>query len=125
GADNVANGQKVPVATVGTTLPVTSKNGGPITIRKAKLRGEVSEGMICAEDELGLGSDHSGIMVLDEGIKAGTPLQKVFNLQTDAIIDIELTPNRPDAASHVGVARDLCAALNLDLRKPYSTRFKE
>src|SRR5699024_4044142 len=72
-----------------------------------------------------LGSGHSGIMVLDEDIKAGTPLQKVLGLQTDAIIDIELTPNRPDAASHVGVARDLCAALNVDLHKPYSTRFKE
>jgi phenylalanyl-tRNA synthetase beta chain len=122
GADNVAAGQKVPVATVGTTLPITS-NGDPVTIRKATLRGEISEGMICAEDELELGSDHSGIMVLDEDVKTGAPLQDVFNLEKDAIIDIELTPNRPDAACHLGVARDLAAALNLTLNKPFKTKF--
>jgi len=115
GADNVAKGQNVPVATVGTTLPLTTENGKPFTIRKAKLRGEKSEGMICAEDELGLGTDHSGIMVLDEQLEAGTPFNQVFDLYQDTIIDIAITPNRPDATCHLGVARDLAAALNLDL----------
>ncbi len=125
GADNVAVGQKVPVATVGTTLPIETENGEPFTIRKAKLRGEKSNGMICAEDELGLGDDHSGIMVLDNGLKPGTPLSEAIDLYQDFIIDIELTPNRPDATCHVGVARDLAAALNLDLKKPFNTDFEE
>ena len=125
GADNVAVGQKVPVATVGTTLPVETENGEPFTIRKAKLRGEKSNGMICAEDELGLGEDHSGIMVLDNGLKPGTPLSEAIDLYQDFIIDIELTPNRPDATCHVGVARDLAAALNLDLKKSFDTDFEE
>ncbi len=125
GADNVAAGQKVPVATVGTTLPISTKNGDSVTIRKAKLRGEISEGMICAEDELKLGSDHSGIMVLNKDVKTGTSLQQIFNLQKDAVIDIELTPNRPDAACHLGVARDLAAALDLKLNKPFKTKFDE
>lgn len=119
GADNVAEGQNVPVATVGTTLPLTTENGKPFTIKKAKLRGEKSEGMICAEDELGLGTDHSGIMILDEQLETGTPVSQVFDLYQDTIIDIAITPNRPDATCHLGVARDLAAALNLDLN--YST----
>ena len=123
GADNVAAGQKVPVATVGTTLPVETENGKPFTIRKAKLRGEESRGMICAEDELKLGDDHSGIMVLDDKHKAGTPLQEAIELYQDSIIDIEITPNRPDATCHLGVARDLAAALDLQLCKPFSTEF--
>ncbi|PAU93924.1 phenylalanine--tRNA ligase subunit beta [Aliifodinibius salipaludis] len=125
GADNVAKGQKVPVATVDTTLPVETDNGEPFTIRKAKLRGEKSNGMICAEDELGLGEGHSGIMVLDNSLKPGTPMNEAIDLYEDFIIDIELTPNRPDAACHLGVARDLAAALNLDLNKPFSTHFEE
>jgi len=125
GADNVAAGQKVPVATVGTTLPVEMENGKPFTIREAKLRGEESKGMICAEDELGLGDDHSGIMVLDEELEAGIPLNKAFDLYQDSIIDIEITPNRPDATCHLGVARDLAAALGLELNKPFETEFSE
>ncbi len=125
GAENVAAGQKVPVATVGTTLPVETENGEPFTIRKAKLRGEKSNGMICAEDELGLGDDHSGIMVLDTDLEPGTPLHKAIELYQDYIIDIELTPNRPDATCHVGVARDLAAALNLELKKTFDTNFDD
>ena len=125
GADNVAKGQKVPVATVGTTLPVETDNGEPFTIREAKLRGEKSKGMICAEDELGLGDDHSGIMVLDEDLVAGTPLNKAIDLYEDTIIDIEITPNRPDATCHLGVARDLAAALDLELHKPFAEDFGE
>lgn len=125
GADNVASGQKVPVATVGTTLPVETENGEPFTIREAKLRGEESRGMICAEDELGLGDDHSGIMVLDEKLKIGTPLYDAIDIYTDTIIDIEITPNRPDATCHVGVARDLAAALDLELKKPYRTDYPD
>lgn len=125
GADNVAPGQKVPVATVGSTLPVETDDGEPLTIRKAKLRGEESRGMICSEDELGLGEDHSGIMVLDEQLQPGTPLHEAVDLYEDTVIDIELTPNRPDAACHLGVARDLAAALSRDLHRPFETDFEE
>ncbi len=118
GANNVAAGQKVPVATVGTTLPIKLDDGSFLTLRKAKLRGEVSNGMICAEDELGLGDDHDGIMVLESSLKVGTPINTIFELHTDHIIDIAITPNRPDATCHLGVARDLSAALNLELKKP-------
>ncbi|SMO88536.1 phenylalanine--tRNA ligase subunit beta [Gracilimonas mengyeensis] len=118
GAKNVAAGQKVPVATVGSTLPVKLDDGNYLKIKKAKLRGEVSEGMICAEDELGLGHDHSGIMVLDGDLEVGVPISEVFDLYQDTIIDIAITPNRPDATCHLGVARDLAAALNLELKKP-------
>ncbi len=121
GAKNVAAGQKVPVATVGTTLPIKLDDGSFLTLRKAKLRGEVSNGMICAEDELGLGTDHDGIMVLESTLAVGTPINQVFDLNTDIIIDIAITPNRPDATCHLGVARDLAAALNLELKKPYLT----
>ncbi len=125
GAPNVAAGQKVAVATTGTTLPVTLDNEEPLTIKKAKLRGEVSEGMICSESELALGDDHSGIMVLDGDLKPGTPLNEALGLSADTVFDIELTPNRPDAACHLGVARDLAAALNLEVTKPFKTNFGE
>lgn len=109
GAPNVAKGQKVLVATVGTTL---YDGGEAFEIKKAKIRGEVSEGMICAEDELGLGNSHDGIVVLPEGVTPGIPAAVHFNLKTDYIYEIGLTPNRADAASHIGAARDLVAGLN-------------
>lgn len=109
GAPNVAVGQKVPVATVGTTL--YDAEGKPWKIKKGKIRGEVSEGMICAEDELGLGNSHDGIMVLDEKLKRGTPLAEVLEVEDDKVFEIGLTPNRADAMSHWGVARDLKAGL--------------
>lgn len=107
GAPNVAKGQKVPVATVGTTL--YDKEGNPWEIKKSKIRGEVSHGMICAEDELGLGESHEGIMVLDENLATGTPCSEIFEIEKDHTIEIGLTPNRCDAMSHMGVARDLKA----------------
>ena len=109
GAPNVAVGQKVPVATIGTTL--YTDEGESWTIKKGKIRGEESHGMICAEDELGLGSSHDGIMVMDETITVGTPAAKVFNIEKDEVFEIGLTPNRADAMSHYGVARDLRAGL--------------
>lgn len=113
GAPNVAAGQKVIVAKVGTTIYPT--NGDPLTLRKAKIRGAVSEGMICAEDELGLGTSHAGIMVLEQHAIPGTPASDFFKLDTDHILEIGLTPNRADAASHIGVAKDLVAILNSKL----------
>lgn len=119
GAPNVAPGQKVPVATVGATLYPA---GGELTIRKSKIRGEVSHGMICAEDELGLGTSHDGIMVLEPEAVPGTPAADYFRVEDDTIFEIGLTPNRIDAASHLGVARDLAAYLNQQkatrVRKP-------
>ncbi len=109
GAPNVDKGQKVLVATVGTTL---YDGETPFKIKKAKIRGEVSEGMICAEDELGLGGAHEGIMVLPPKVKAGLPASEYFNIQKDFVYEIGLTPNRGDAASHIGSARDLVAGLN-------------
>ena len=109
GASNVAVGQKVPVATIGTKL--YDKEGAAFEIKKGKIRGEESHGMICAEDELGLGDSHDGIMILDEKLVPGTPASKVFNIETDEIFEIGLTPNRSDAMSHWGVARDLRAGL--------------
>lgn len=112
GAPNVAAGQKVMVATVGTTLhPIA---GDSITLKKGKIRGEVSEGMICAEDELGIGTDHSGILVLPEETPIGQAARKYFNIQTDYVYEIGLTPNRSDATNHIGVARDLAAALRIN-----------
>jgi phenylalanyl-tRNA synthetase beta chain len=108
GAPNVAAGQKVPVATVGTRLYSGTES---FEIKKAKIRGEVSEGMICAEDELGLGTGHDGIMVLDPAIKNGTAANEYFEIETDVVFEIGLTPNRIDGASHFGVARDLAAYL--------------
>ena len=108
GAANVAAGQKVVVATIGTTLYQGDES---FTIKKSKLRGEPSEGMICAEDEIGLGTSHDGIMVLDPEAVPGTPAAEYFHLESDTIFEIGLTPNRCDAISHIGVARDLYAAL--------------
>lgn len=108
GAPNVAAGQKVVVATVGTTLYQGDES---FEIRKAKIRGQVSEGMICAEDEIGLGKDHEGIIVLAGDARAGTPAADYFNIEEDHVFEIGLTPNRTDAMSHIGVARDIKAVL--------------
>ena len=109
GAPNVAVGQKVPVATIGTTL--YNAEGESWTIKKGKIRGEFSNGMICAEDELGLGESHEGIMVLSKDLKPGTPCSEIFEVEEDEVFEIGLTPNRADAMSHFGVARDLKAGL--------------
>jgi phenylalanyl-tRNA synthetase beta chain len=122
GAPNVAAGQKVLVATIGTTLYPTE--GEPFQIKKSKIRGEESEGMICAEDELGLGNSHAGIMVLTTDLPNGTPAAQYFNFETDYIFEIGLTPNRADAASHWGVARDLKVLLDKPLQKPSVEGFK-
>jgi phenylalanyl-tRNA synthetase beta chain len=126
GAPNVAPGQKVAVATVGTTLLMPSrKQPGelePVTIQPTKIRGESSEGMICAEDELGLSNDHSGILVLDADAEVGQPLAGYFSARGmeagDAVIDVSITPNRPDATSHIGIARDVAALSNQLLGLP-------
>ncbi|RWU08461.1 phenylalanine--tRNA ligase subunit beta [Pedobacter chitinilyticus] len=116
GAPNVAAGQKVVVATVGTT--VHPNEGEPFKINKSKIRGEVSEGMICAEDEIGLGGSHAGIMVLAEDAPVGLEAKKYFNVDDDYLFEIGLTPNRADAASHLGVARDLAAYLRTAYELP-------
>lgn len=112
GAPNVAAGQKVVFAPIGTIIP-----NGNFQIKKAKIRGIESNGMICAEDELLLSDDHSGIMVLDENLPAGKSISEALNLN-DVIFEIAVTPNRPDALSHIGVARDLSAIFNRELRIP-------
>ncbi|MEL1243090.1 phenylalanine--tRNA ligase subunit beta [Flavobacterium sp. DGU11] len=127
GAPNVAVGQKVPVATIGTTL--YDKEGNAFQIKKGKIRGEESHGMICAEDELGIGESHDGIMILKEDLKPGTPASKVFNIESDEVFEIGLTPNRADAMSHWGVARDLRAGLtqknvNTELLTPSVSNFR-
>ncbi len=122
GAPNVAARQKVVVATVGTTVYPTK--GEPFLIKSAKIRGEQSEGMICAEDEIGLGESHAGIMVLSTTVANGTSAASFFNIQSDSILEIGLTPNRADAASHIGVARDIKAAKNRELNWPSITSFK-
>jgi phenylalanyl-tRNA synthetase beta chain len=109
GAPNVAAGQKVPVATVGTMIYQGDKF---FEIKEAKIRGEFSEGMICAEDELGLGHSHEGIMVLDPDAAIGMPAAEYFKVSEDTVFEIGLTPNRTDAMSHLGVARDFVAVLN-------------
>ncbi|SHE40670.1 phenylalanyl-tRNA synthetase beta subunit [Mariniphaga anaerophila] len=109
GAPNVAAGQKVVVAPVGTTLYMGDEK---LTLKKMKIRGEASEGMICAEDEIGLGTSHDGIMVLPDSVKIGTPAKEYFNVKSDQVIEVDLTPNRIDGGSHIGVARDLAAFLN-------------
>jgi len=109
GAPNVARGQKVLVAKVGTVLYDGEES---FKIKKSKIRGEVSEGMICAEDELGLGSSHDGIMVLPAQVQTGMPASDYFDIQTDYVYEIGLTPNRGDATSHIGSSRDLVAGLN-------------
>lgn len=127
GAPNVAAGQKVPVATIGTKL--YDKDGNAFEIKKGKIRGQESHGMICAEDELGLGESHDGILILNEDLKPGTLGKNVFNIETDEIFEIGLTPNRADAMSHWGVARDLRAGLiqtniNPELITPSVSSFK-
>ena len=121
GAPNVAEGQKVVVAPVGTT--VYPNEGEPFKINKSKIRGEVSEGMICAEDEIGLGGSHAGIMVLPEDAQIGTLAKHYFKMEDDYLFEIGLTPNRADAASHLGVARDLAAYLRLPLQLPDVSAF--
>jgi len=110
GASNVDAGQKVPVATVGTLIYKGDEE--PFEIKKSKIRGQVSEGMICSEIELGLGDDHEGIMVLDSSTPVGIPASEHFKIETDVVFTIGLTPNRNDATSHIGVARDIVAAIN-------------
>ncbi|MBS1505347.1 MAG: phenylalanine--tRNA ligase subunit beta [Bacteroidetes bacterium] len=121
GAPNVAAGQKVVVALPGTTVYPTK--GEPFTIKSAKIRGEQSEGMICAEDEIGIGESHAGIMVLNTSVKNGTLASDFFNVQSDYVFEIGLTPNRADAASHVGVARDIRASKNRALKLPDVSAF--
>ena len=122
GAPNVAEGQKVLVAKIGTTLYPKGSDG--FKIKKAKIRGEVSEGMICAEDELGLSTNHDGIMVLDTDLPNGTDARTYFNIQDDVVFEIGLTPNRADGTSHIGVARDLKAVLNRNVSWPDVSNFK-
>ena len=109
GAPNIDKGQKIPVATIGAVL---YSGDDSFKIKKGKIRGESSQGMICSEKELGLGNNHEGIMVLDSNSRVGTEASKHFNLESDFVFEIGLTPNRSDAMSHIGVARDLRAALN-------------
>jgi phenylalanyl-tRNA synthetase beta chain len=135
GAPNVAAGQKVVVATVGAMLYPSI--GDPFEIKKSKIRGQASEGMICAEDEIGLGESHAGIMVLPADVKVGTPAADYFGIENDEVLEIGLTPNRADAMSHIGVARDLRAVAraaksgfeNLELNWPsvadYSAAIKQ
>tara|TARA_B110000037_G_scaffold202716_1_gene245141 strand:+ start:12221 stop:14647 length:2427 start_codon:yes stop_codon:yes gene_type:complete len=110
GAPNVAVGQRVAVATIGTTLYTT--DGEAWTIKKGKIRGEESHGMLCAEDELGLGASHDGIMILDDSLEIGSALAKHYDIEDDLVFEIGLTPNRADAMSHFGTARDLMAGLS-------------
>ncbi len=128
GAPNAAMGQKVILATVGSTIyPVT---GEPLTIKKAKIRGAESNGMLCAEDEIGVGKSHDGIMVLPEETPVGQPASSLFESYEDMIFEIGLTPNRMDAMSHLGVAKDVCAYLSHHDKKgtlaklPYKNGFK-
>ena len=128
GAANIAAGQKVVVATIGSTIyPI---NGEPLTMKKAKIRGAESHGMICAEDEIGLGESHAGIMVLPADSKVGMAAAEYFELTDDHIFEIGLTPNRIDAMSHLGVARDVCAWLshhnkkNTIVKTPFKNTFK-
>jgi phenylalanyl-tRNA synthetase beta chain len=112
GAPNVAENQKVAFAKVGAIIP-----NGKFEIKKAKIRGEKSMGMICAEDELGISDDHEGILILDENIKVGEPISKVLKLD-DVVLDIAITPNRADSLSHIGLARDLAALFKRKLKYP-------
>lgn len=127
GASNVAAGQKVVVATVGTTIyPI---GGEPLTMKVAKIRGVESQGMICAEDEIGLGTSHDGIMVLPTSAEPGKPAAEFFTPYSDWIYEIGLTPNRMDAMSHLGVAKDVCAYLthheeDTKAKTPFANAFK-
>jgi len=128
GASNVAAGQKVIMAPVGSKLYPVS--GEPFTIKKAKIRGVESNGMLCAEDEIGLGNSHEGIIVLAKDAKAGTLASEYYNLYNDWVFEIGLTPNRMDAMSHLGVAKDVCAYIshhynrNLKVISPFNNNFK-
>ncbi|MCB9293069.1 MAG: phenylalanine--tRNA ligase subunit beta [Lewinellaceae bacterium] len=129
GAPNVAAGQTVMVATAGTTLyPINSEE--PLILKKGKIRGEVSEGMICSEDELGIGEDHSGIVVLPDDVPIGTLARDYFKIETDVVYEIGLTPNRSDATNHIGVAKDVAAYLKInhghsgEVRLPKVDHFK-
>ena len=115
GAPNVAAGQKVIVATVGATIYPTPEE--PLKIKKAKIRGVESSGMLCAEDELGLGHSHDGILILPEETEPGMEASTYFQLESDFVFEIGLTPNRADAMGHIGVARDLVAFLNVHKNK--------
>ena len=120
GAPNVAAGQKVVVATIGTKLYAGDEE---FTIKRSKIRGEESFGMLCAEDEIGIGTSHDGIIVLPAEAKIGTPAKEYYNVKSDYVLEVDITPNRVDAASHYGVARDLAAFLQqngkpLQLTKP-------
>ncbi len=128
GAPNVAVGQKVIVATIGTTIyPIT---GEPLTMKKAKIRGVESQGMLCAEDEIGIGTSHDGIAILPTDLKVGSPVSECFKPYNDYIIEIGLTPNHMDAQSHIGVARDVVAYINhhdkknITVKKPSISGFK-
>jgi len=126
GAPNIDAGQKVPVATIGTTL--YDEKGEAWKIKKGKIRGEESLGMVCSESELGLGSSHDGIMVLKDDLIPGTPVSEIFNIENDYVFEIGLTPNRSDAMSHWGVARDLKAGyqqqnLSLEIITPSVSAF--
>jgi phenylalanyl-tRNA synthetase beta chain len=125
GAPNVAAGQKVVVATVGTKLYMGDDE---LTIKKSKIRGEVSQGMICAEDEIGIGTEHAGILVLKETAQVGTNAKDYFEIESDWVIEIDLTPNRIDGASHIGAARDLAAFLkkteDIEYTRPSVDHFK-
>lgn len=112
GAPNVKAGQKIAFARIDAVIPM---NG--MKMKKTKIRGEISEGMICAEDELGLGDDHSGIMVLDESLEPGTPVAQALGVD-DVVAEIDITPNRADALSHIGIARDLAAAYKKEVKYP-------
>ena len=127
GANNIDVGQKVPVATIGTILHTGEDS---FKIKKGKIRGELSYGMICSESELGLGESHDGIMVLDKNAEVGIKAKDYFKLETDTVFEIGLTPNRSDAMGHIGVARDLLTSLNyrgekLQMCKPSVKEFKE
>ncbi|HTJ12160.1 MAG TPA: phenylalanine--tRNA ligase subunit beta [Dinghuibacter sp.] len=120
GAPNVARGQTVVVAQPGVTIyPL---KGEPVTLKAAKIRGVESQGMLCAEDEIGLGESHAGILVLPDDMPAGTTLAKLLEPYTDWVYEIGLTPNRMDAMSHLGVARDVCAYLSHHEGKPYAVK---
>ncbi|MDD4923188.1 MAG: phenylalanine--tRNA ligase subunit beta, partial [Bacteroidales bacterium] len=126
GAPNVAAGQKVVVATVGTKLYDGDQS---FTIKKSKIRGHESFGMICAEDEIGIGTSHDGIIVLPEGAPVGMPAKEYYGIKSEYVLEVDITPNRADAASHYGVARDLAAFLkqnnpDIQLTRPSVEGFK-
>ncbi|MEL6539689.1 MAG: YtpR family tRNA-binding protein, partial [Bacteroidota bacterium] len=122
GAPNIAIGQKVVVAPVGAQL--CSAKGDLFRIKRTKIRGEISEGMICAEDEIGLGNMHEGILVLDTILDPGTPVAEHFDYCVDTVFEVDVTPNRGDACSHIGVARELAVLLNRPVQYPTIDHFR-